>query len=72
MDERQEKGFGNVRVITCDINSYDLPEEDKGQFDRVMSIEMFEHMKNYQLLIAKINGWLVSGGKLFGRWCVCT
>lgn len=56
-----------MRVITGDINTFDLDETDKGTFDRVMSIEMFEHMKNYQLLIAKINGWLVAGGKLFGK-----
>lgn len=69
---RQERGLKNVRVITGDINSFDLGSEDKGTFDRVMSIEMFEHMKNYQLLIAKISGWLQPGGKLFGeciiRW----
>lgn len=62
----QERGFGNVRVITGDINEFDLGGEDKGAFDRVMSIEMFEHMKNYKLLIAKISGWLAPGGKLFG------
>ncbi|CBN77985.1 conserved unknown protein [Ectocarpus siliculosus] len=61
----RERGFGNVRVITGDINEFDLGEEDKGSFDRVMSIEMFEHMKNYKLLIAKISGWLSPGGKLF-------
>ena len=63
---RQERGFGNVRVITGDINEFDLGGDDKGTFDRVMSIEMFEHMKNYKLLIAKISGWLAPGGKLFG------
>eukprot|EP00904_Undaria_pinnatifida_P004467 jgi/Undpi1/14020/HiC_scaffold_9.g03671.m1 len=61
----KERGFGNVRVITGDINSFDLDASEKGGYDRVMSIEMFEHMKNYQLLIAKINGWLAPGGKLF-------
>ncbi|CAM9504380.1 unnamed protein product [Scytosiphon promiscuus] len=62
----KERGFGNVRVITGDINEFDLSAEDgKGGFDRVMSIEMFEHMKNYKLLIAKISEWLAPGGKLF-------
>lgn len=56
-----------MRVITGDINEFDLGAEDKGTFDRVMSIEMFEHMKNYKLLIAKISGWLAPGGKLFGE-----
>lgn len=67
----QERGFGNVRVITGDINEFDLAVEDgKGSFDRVMSIEMFEHMKNYKLLIAKISDWLAPGGKLFGEYLV--
>lgn len=57
-------------MITGDINEFDLGEEDKGSFDRVMSIEMFEHMKNYKLLIAKISGWLCPGGKLFGELSV--
>src|SRR3546814_19549549 len=36
-----------------------------GKFDRVLSIEMFEHMKNYGLLSAKISRWLKPSGKLF-------
>jgi cyclopropane-fatty-acyl-phospholipid synthase len=36
-----------------------------GQFDRVVSIEMFEHMKNYQLLLGRISRWLAPGGLLF-------
>jgi cyclopropane-fatty-acyl-phospholipid synthase len=35
------------------------------QFDRVVSVEMFEHMKNYQLLLGKVARWLAPGGKLF-------
>lgn len=60
-----EKGFKNVNVITGDINTFDLPNNMKGKFDRVCSIEMFEHMKNYKLLMKKVAGWLKSGGKLF-------
>ena len=40
-------------------------EFDEGAFDRVISIELFEHMKNYQLLMAKVSRSLKSGGKLF-------
>ncbi|MEO7600278.1 MAG: class I SAM-dependent methyltransferase, partial [Opitutus sp.] len=36
-----------------------------GHFDRVVSIEMFEHMKNYQKLLGKVARWLKPGGKLF-------
>ena len=40
-------------------------EFDEGSFDRVISIELFEHMKNYQLLMAKVSRALRPGGKLF-------
>ena len=58
----RERGIGNVRVITEDINQLDL---ESGQFDRVISIEMFEHVRNYQQLMARIASWLRSHGKLF-------
>ena len=56
------RGWGNVRVITCDVNRLAL---DAAQFDRCVSIEMFEHMRNYDTLFARIAGWLKPGGKLF-------
>lgn len=40
-------------------------EFDEGSYDRVISIELFEHMKNYQLLMAKVSRALKSDGKLF-------
>ena len=40
-------------------------EEFKEKFDRVISIEMFEHMKNYEALLRKISTWLKDEGKLF-------
>ncbi len=51
----------NVRVITADMNDFDL---DEG-FDRVVSIEMFEHMRNYDELLRRIRGWLRPDGRLF-------
>ncbi len=54
-------GLTNVNVITADANEF----EAEGSFDRVVSVEMFEHMRNYQALLAKIAGWLNPGGKLF-------
>ena len=39
--------------------------ETEAMFDRVVSVDMFEHMKNYQLLLRKIAGWLVPGDRLF-------
>jgi cyclopropane-fatty-acyl-phospholipid synthase len=59
--EAQRRGLTNLTIITADMNVF----EHSGGFDRVVSVEMFEHMKNYQLLLAKVAGWLVPGGKLF-------
>ena len=56
------RGFGNVRVITHDVNTLQLATE---QFDRAVSIEMFEHMRNYETLLGRIASWLRPGGKLF-------
>ena len=55
-------GLANVTVITADMNSFQAPS---ASFDRVISIEMFEHMKNYQRLLANIAAWLRPAGKLF-------
>ena len=56
------RGLGNVRVITADVNHLVLPA---AQFDRCVSIEMFEHMRNYETLLARIASWLRPQGKLF-------
>jgi cyclopropane-fatty-acyl-phospholipid synthase len=58
----RERGFGNVRIITTDVNRLEL---DAAQFDRCVSIEMFEHMRNYEILLGNIGNWLRPGGKLF-------
>lgn len=57
----EEWGLINVRILTADMNTF----KPEGKFDRVVSVEMFEHMKNYQELLAKIASWLNSEGKLF-------
>ncbi|KAI1001135.1 hypothetical protein K3495_g7068 [Podosphaera aphanis] len=58
----QEKGLKNLTVITGDVVEYEFEKES---FDRVVSIELFEHMKNYELLMAKLARALRPGGKLF-------
>ena len=58
----REQGLGNVRVITCDVNRLELPGNS---FDRCVSIEMFEHMRNYATLLGRIGGWLREEGRLF-------
>ncbi|MBS0394387.1 MAG: class I SAM-dependent methyltransferase [Proteobacteria bacterium] len=59
----RERGLGNVEVITCDANVLEFPAGTR--FDRVVSVEMFEHLRNYEVLLARIAGWLRPGGTLF-------
>lgn len=60
-----KRGYKNVQVFTGDIVTFDLPAETfYGQADRVISIEMFEHMKNYELLLHKVSNWLKPQGKV--------
>ncbi len=64
IDERAAaRGLHNVEVITCDANHLSFPQGTR--FDRVVSVEMFEHMRNYETLMARIAGWLEPGGTLF-------
>lgn len=53
--------LNNIRVITADMNDF-LPDR---QFDRVVSVEMFEHMRNWPLLLHRISCWLKPEGRLF-------
>ena len=65
MNTAKSRGHNNINVFTGDISTFDLPKEYYNSADRIISIEMFEHMKNYQLLLKKISNWLKSGGYLF-------
>jgi cyclopropane-fatty-acyl-phospholipid synthase len=56
-------GFKNLQVITCDVNKLSFPQGT--QFDRVVSVEMFEHMRNYETLLQRIGSWLKVDGTLF-------
>ncbi|TAG32353.1 MAG: class I SAM-dependent methyltransferase [Verrucomicrobia bacterium] len=60
--EARKRGLTNLRIITCDINVFDI---EPAQFDRVVSVEMFEHLKNYATLFKDIARWLKPGGLLF-------
>lgn len=55
------RGIKNLTVITADINVFNID----GIFDRIVSVEMFEHMRNYQKLMQKASGFLKADGKLF-------
>ncbi len=61
--EAEQRGLNNVEIITCDVNVLELKQ---GSFDRVVSVEMFEHVRNYQKLFEKIQSWLKVDGLL---WC---
>ncbi|MGH2898877.1 MAG: SAM-dependent methyltransferase, partial [Solirubrobacteraceae bacterium] len=60
--QAKARGLDNVTVRTADVRAVELPA---GAFDRIVSIEMFEHMRNYQALLRRIAGWLAPGGALF-------
>jgi len=51
----------NVKVITADMNELTLD----GRFDRVVSVEMFEHMRNYRELLRRVRGWMTDDARLF-------
>jgi cyclopropane-fatty-acyl-phospholipid synthase len=56
-------GLRNLDVLTADVNRF-APDR---RFDRVISVEMFEHVRNHPLLLARIASWLEPGGKLFAH-----
>lgn len=58
----KEKGLKNLNVITADMNEF---ETDRRGYDRVLSVEMFEHMRNYERLLERVSSWLKPDGKLF-------
>ncbi|MGI8560245.1 MAG: SAM-dependent methyltransferase, partial [Luteimonas sp.] len=59
--QAQARGLNNVEILTHDVNTLALD----GRFDRVVSIEMFEHVRNHAVLLERIAGWLEDDGKLF-------
>lgn len=52
--EAEQRGLSNLRIVTADMNTFELEE----RFDRIVSVEMLEHMKNYGLLFKKIASWM--------------
>jgi cyclopropane-fatty-acyl-phospholipid synthase len=55
------RGLSNLRVLTRDINRFDTDE----RFDRVVSVEMFEHLRNWPRAFAQVARWLQPGGRFF-------
>jgi cyclopropane-fatty-acyl-phospholipid synthase len=54
-------GLAQVEVVTADVGAF----QTERRFDRVVSVEMFEHMRNWDALLAKVRGWLRPEGRLF-------
>lgn len=57
----EARALSNVSVITADVNALELDR----RFDRIVSVEMFEHMRNYEALLAKVASLLEPEGRLF-------
>jgi len=64
--EAARRGISNVTLITADMNQFDPAPCVAGErFDRVVSVEMWEHMSNWHALLARVHGWLKPDGRLF-------
>jgi cyclopropane-fatty-acyl-phospholipid synthase len=59
--EAARRGLRNLRVVTADMNAFDPGEP----FDRIVSVEMFEHMTNWRQLLSRARSWLKPGGRFF-------
>jgi len=59
--EAAARGLPNITVITADMNDF----APTGTFDRVVSVEMFEHMANWRSLLGRIRTWLTPQGRVF-------
>jgi len=59
--EAGRRGLGNLRVLTADMNEFDTD----ARFDRIVSVEMWEHMSNWQALLERSRRWVRADGRLF-------
>ena len=60
-EEARKRGISNLTIVTADMNIF----QATGKFDRIVSVEMFEHMRNYESLLEKLSGFLRLEGKMF-------
>ena len=58
--QAETRGLANLKIIKADMNDF-IPDQ---RFDRVVSVEMFEHMRNHNKLLHRIHDWLRPGGRL--------
>ncbi len=59
------RGLKNITVLTRNIDQVTGLEAEFGRFDRVVSVEMFEHLRNYEQLFARVSKWMNDDAKLF-------
>lgn len=59
--QARARGLSNVTVVTADINHF----ETTGRFDRIVSVEMFEHLSNWRSVLDRVRRWLAEDGRLF-------
>lgn len=58
------RGLDNVKIVTADMNGFFRASPEQ-TFDRIVSVEMFEHMRNWEQLLARARTWLRDDGLLF-------
>jgi cyclopropane-fatty-acyl-phospholipid synthase len=56
-----QRNLRNIQILTADMNDFAAPSA----YDRIVSVEMFEHMRNWESLLARISTWMKSDAKLF-------
>ena len=61
MGQAKNQGLKNIQIRTADMNQFSIEE----RFDRIVSIEMFEHMRNWDVLFSNVSTWLKDEGKFF-------
>jgi cyclopropane-fatty-acyl-phospholipid synthase len=59
--EAQKRGLANLTVVTADMNQFSTDQT----YDRIVSVEMFEHMANWRVLLTRVRGWLRPEGRVF-------
>lgn len=59
--QARARGLTNLEVVTCDFNAFDTDR----RFDRVVSVEMFEHLRNWPAAFARVSRWLRPQGRFF-------
>jgi cyclopropane-fatty-acyl-phospholipid synthase len=72
MAQAAERGLTNLEIVTCDMNEFDPRTAASSRmplhgFDRIVSIEMFEHMRNWEKLLGRVRTWLHDDGRFFAH-----